>query len=136
MKTQGVGRKMHPQEVLLAIAPLISKERREKVELGKKRGPAERGPKTRPTLGATPKGGPTWPYRSPNPCSRGSPAVHYNNAEPQNCIVEKFCATGGQSQLSLLGIVEKTFLSTSNVIISQSVRSTFLKLFAHVLLVV
>jgi hypothetical protein len=32
--------------------------------------------------------------------------------------------------------VKKTFLSTSNVIVSQCVRSTFLKLFAHVLLVV
>jgi hypothetical protein len=31
---------------------------------------------------------------------------------------------------------KQTFLSTSNVIISQFVRSTFLKLFAHVLLIV
>jgi hypothetical protein len=31
---------------------------------------------------------------------------------------------------------KKTFLSTSNVIISQSMRATFAKLFAHVLLVV
>jgi hypothetical protein len=32
--------------------------------------------------------------------------------------------------------VEKTFLPTSNVIISQSVRSTFAKLFGNVLVVV
>jgi hypothetical protein len=32
--------------------------------------------------------------------------------------------------------LKKTFLSTSNLIISQSVRSTFLKPFVHVLLVV
>jgi hypothetical protein len=35
--------------------------------------------------------------------------VHYDGAKPQNCIVEKFCATGGQSLLSLLGTVEKNF---------------------------
>jgi hypothetical protein len=29
--------------------------------------------------------------------------------QTQNCIVEKFCATGGQSLLSLSGIVEKNF---------------------------
>jgi hypothetical protein len=38
--------------------------------------------------------------------------------------------------LSLPGTRKKAFLSTSNVLISQSVRSTFVKLFAHVLLVV
>jgi hypothetical protein len=50
MKTQGVGRKMHPKEVLPAIAPFISRERREKVELEKKGGPVEGGSKTRPAL--------------------------------------------------------------------------------------
>jgi hypothetical protein len=35
--------------------------------------------------------------------------VHYDGAKPQNCIVEKFCTTGGQSLLSLPGIVEKNF---------------------------
>jgi hypothetical protein len=38
--------------------------------------------------------------------------------------------------LSLPCIVEKTSLSTSNVMISQSVPSIFAKRFAHVLLVV
>jgi hypothetical protein len=50
MKTQGIGRKMHPKEVLPAIAPFISRERREKVELENKGGPVGGGPKTRPTL--------------------------------------------------------------------------------------
>jgi hypothetical protein len=35
--------------------------------------------------------------------------VHYDGAKPQNCIVEKFCTTGGQSLLSLQGRVEKNF---------------------------
>jgi hypothetical protein len=35
--------------------------------------------------------------------------VHYDGAIPQNCIVEKFCTTGGQSRLSLPGTVEKNF---------------------------
>jgi hypothetical protein len=35
--------------------------------------------------------------------------VHYDGAKSQNCIVEKFCTTGGQSLLSLLGTVEKNF---------------------------
>jgi hypothetical protein len=35
--------------------------------------------------------------------------VHYDGAKPQNCIVEKFCTTGGQSLLSLSGTVEKKF---------------------------
>jgi hypothetical protein len=35
--------------------------------------------------------------------------VHYNGAEPQNCIVEIFCATSSESLLSLLGTVEKNF---------------------------
>jgi hypothetical protein len=35
--------------------------------------------------------------------------VHYSGAKPQNCIVEKFCTTGGQSLLSLPGTVEKNF---------------------------
>jgi hypothetical protein len=35
--------------------------------------------------------------------------VHYDGAKPQNCVVEKFYTTGGQSLLSLPGTVEKTF---------------------------
>jgi hypothetical protein len=35
--------------------------------------------------------------------------VHYDGAKPQNCVVEIFCTTGGQSLLSLLGTVEKNF---------------------------
>jgi hypothetical protein len=35
--------------------------------------------------------------------------VHYNGAKPQSCIVNKFCATGGQSLLSLPGTMEKNF---------------------------
>jgi hypothetical protein len=62
--------------------------------------------------------------------------VHYNGAKAQSCIVQNFCTTGGQSLLSLPGTSKKNFLSTSNVIISQSMQSTFWKLFAHVLLVV
>jgi hypothetical protein len=37
--------------------------------------------------------------------------VYYDGAKPQNCIVENFCATGGQSLMSLAGIVEKNFSS-------------------------
>jgi hypothetical protein len=35
--------------------------------------------------------------------------VYYDGAKPQNCIVEKFCTTGGQSLLSLPGTVGKNF---------------------------
>jgi hypothetical protein len=35
--------------------------------------------------------------------------VHYDGAKLQNCIVEIFCTTGGQSLLSLLGTLEKNF---------------------------
>jgi hypothetical protein len=35
--------------------------------------------------------------------------VHYDGAKPQNCIVEIFCTTGGQSLLYLLGTVEKNY---------------------------
>jgi hypothetical protein len=35
--------------------------------------------------------------------------VHYDGAKPQNCIVENFCTTGGQSLLSLPGAGEKNF---------------------------
>jgi hypothetical protein len=35
--------------------------------------------------------------------------VHYNGAKAQSCIVQFFCAKGGQSLLSLLGTVEKNF---------------------------
>jgi hypothetical protein len=33
--------------------------------------------------------------------------VHYDGEKAQSCIVQKFCTTGGQSLLSLLGTVEK-----------------------------
>jgi hypothetical protein len=61
--------------------------------------------------------------------------VHYNGAKPQNDVVQKFCTKGGQSLL-FLAQWKKTFFSTSNVVISQSMRSIVAKLFAHVLLVV
>jgi hypothetical protein len=35
--------------------------------------------------------------------------VQYDGAKPQNCVVEIFCTTGGQSLLSLPGTVEKNF---------------------------
>jgi hypothetical protein len=35
--------------------------------------------------------------------------VHYDGAKPQNCVVEFFCTTGGQSLLSLPGTVEFFF---------------------------
>jgi hypothetical protein len=35
--------------------------------------------------------------------------VHYDGAKPQNCVVENFCTTGGQSLLFLPGTVEKNF---------------------------
>jgi hypothetical protein len=35
--------------------------------------------------------------------------VHYDGAKPQNCIIENFCTTGGQSLLSLPGTMEKNF---------------------------
>jgi hypothetical protein len=35
--------------------------------------------------------------------------MHYNGAKPQNCVVEIFCTTGGQSLLSLPGTMEKYF---------------------------
>jgi hypothetical protein len=35
--------------------------------------------------------------------------VHYHGAKPQNCVVEIFCTTSGQSLLSLLGTMEKNF---------------------------
>jgi hypothetical protein len=35
--------------------------------------------------------------------------VHYDGAKPQNCVVLKFCTTGGQSLLSLSGTMEKNF---------------------------
>jgi hypothetical protein len=35
--------------------------------------------------------------------------VHFDGAKPQNCVVENFYTTGGQSLLSLLGTVEKNF---------------------------
>jgi hypothetical protein len=41
---------LKPKEVLLAIAPLISRERREKMDLGAKGGPAARSPKGGPTV--------------------------------------------------------------------------------------
>jgi hypothetical protein len=35
--------------------------------------------------------------------------VHDNGAKAQSCVVQKNCTTGGQSQLSLPGTVEKNF---------------------------
>jgi hypothetical protein len=35
--------------------------------------------------------------------------VHYNGAKAQSWVVQKICAKGGQSLLSLLGTVEKNF---------------------------
>jgi hypothetical protein len=35
--------------------------------------------------------------------------VHYNGAKAQSCVVQKICTEGGQSLLSLPGIVEKNF---------------------------
>jgi hypothetical protein len=62
--------------------------------------------------------------------------VFYDGAKSPNCVVEIFCTTGGQTLLSCRAQWKKTFISTSNIIISQSVRSNVMKLFAHVLLVV
>jgi hypothetical protein len=41
---------LKPKEVLPTIAPLISRKRRKKMELGRKGGPAARGPKGGPAL--------------------------------------------------------------------------------------
>jgi hypothetical protein len=35
--------------------------------------------------------------------------VHYDGAEAQSCIVQKFCTTGGQRLLSVLGSSKKNF---------------------------
>jgi hypothetical protein len=35
--------------------------------------------------------------------------VHYDGAKAQSCIVQKFCTTGGQSLLFLLGTSKKNF---------------------------
>jgi hypothetical protein len=35
--------------------------------------------------------------------------MHYNGAKAQNCIIQNFCDKGGQSLMSLQGIVEKNF---------------------------
>jgi hypothetical protein len=35
--------------------------------------------------------------------------VHQDGAKPQNCVVKKFCTTGGPSLLSLPGTLEKNF---------------------------
>jgi hypothetical protein len=37
------------------------------------------------------------------------PTVHHNGAKAQNCVVQKFCAKGGQSLLSLPGTMEFFF---------------------------
>jgi hypothetical protein len=59
--------------------------------------------------------------------------MHYDGAKPQNCIVEKL-PWMVKVYYPCRAEWKKTFLSTSNVIISQSVWSTFAKHFAHVLL--
>jgi hypothetical protein len=56
--------------------------------------------------------------------------------EFQVCIVQIFCPKGGQTLLSLLGMREKKFSFHFNIIISQSVRSTFAKLFSHFYLLI
>jgi hypothetical protein len=48
--------------------------------------------------------------------------VHYDGAKPQSCVVQKVCTKGGQTLLSLPGTREKLILSTSNIIVSQSVH--------------
>ena len=35
--------------------------------------------------------------------------AHYDDAKPQNCVVENFCTTGGQSLMSLPGTIEKNY---------------------------
>jgi hypothetical protein len=35
--------------------------------------------------------------------------MHHDGVKPQNCVVENFCAKGGQSLLSLPGTREKNF---------------------------
>jgi hypothetical protein len=35
--------------------------------------------------------------------------VHYDGEKPQNCIVEKFCTTGGQNLLCLPGTIKENF---------------------------
>jgi hypothetical protein len=62
--------------------------------------------------------------------------VHWDGAKSQNLVVQKFCTKGSQTFLSLPGMRDKTFLSTSNVIFSQLVQPTSAKKIAHVLLVV
>jgi hypothetical protein len=36
--------------------------------------------------------------------------MHYNGEKTQSCVVQKFCAKGGQSLLSLQGTVENDLL--------------------------
>jgi uncharacterized membrane protein len=62
--------------------------------------------------------------------------VHWDGAKPQNCVVQKFCTKVSQTLLFVLGTKKKSFLSISNVIISQFVWSTFAILFAYVLFIV
>jgi hypothetical protein len=62
--------------------------------------------------------------------------MRYDGAKPQSSVVENFCTTGGQSLLSLPGIVEKYFSLNFKRYNPQSVRSTFAKRFGHVLVVV
>jgi hypothetical protein len=47
--------------------------------------------------------------------------------KPQNCIIQKISSNVSQTLLSLLGTRKKAFLSTSNVIILQSVHPTLAK---------
>jgi hypothetical protein len=57
-------------------------------------------------------------------------------SKAQSCVVQNFVLKTVKLCSTYQAQVKKTFLSTSNVIISQSERSIFLKLFVHVLLVV
>jgi hypothetical protein len=57
--------------------------------------------------------------------------VHYNDTKPQNCIMKNFVPRAVKVCCPFRAQWKKTFLSTLYVIISQSVQSTFTKLFAH-----
>jgi hypothetical protein len=62
--------------------------------------------------------------------------VHYDGSKAQSCIVQNFAPRAVKVRCPYQAQPKKTFLSTSNVIISQSMRSTFLKLFLHILLII
>jgi hypothetical protein len=55
--------------------------------------------------------------------------VHYNSAKPQNGVVQNFAPKAVKFYCPYWAQAKKTFLSTSNVIISHFVQSTSLELF-------